>query len=149
MSVDSTSNFEYGLIVETNKYTGNFERELCAFATGYIGECEVGEKQAALATKAFAEMGLDKYALDGYIGQMGDENGCRRPVSIWCAEGNSSYEDLIIFLEHPLTPKLFEIVKARIELYAQESGWDLDIKKIYMIKRKTTIVDSLQEPLEE
>lgn len=29
-------------IIDTDTYTGNFERELCAFVTGATGECRVG-----------------------------------------------------------------------------------------------------------
>ena len=32
------------IIVDTNKYSGNFGREICAFATAQIGECGVGEQ---------------------------------------------------------------------------------------------------------
>jgi len=33
------------VIVDTNKYAGNFEREMCAYATAQIGECEVGSEE--------------------------------------------------------------------------------------------------------
>jgi hypothetical protein len=29
-------------IVDTDSYAGNFERCMCAYMTGQIGECEVG-----------------------------------------------------------------------------------------------------------
>lgn len=32
------------LIIDTNLYSGNFEREMCAYITGQIGECGVGEE---------------------------------------------------------------------------------------------------------
>ena len=32
----------YGLVVKTNSYAGDFEREYCAYVTGQVGECEVG-----------------------------------------------------------------------------------------------------------
>lgn len=34
----------YQLLVKTNCYAGNFERELCAFMTGQVGDCEVGDE---------------------------------------------------------------------------------------------------------
>lgn len=37
---------QFGFIVDTNEYSGNFEREMCAFMTGHIGDCGVGEKEA-------------------------------------------------------------------------------------------------------
>lgn len=35
----------YSIVVETDSYAGNFEREMCAFMTGHIGKCEVGLKE--------------------------------------------------------------------------------------------------------
>ena len=37
----------YGFIVDTDSYAGNFEREMCAYMTGHIGECSVGEEYAS------------------------------------------------------------------------------------------------------
>lgn len=34
----------WGLIIQTNEYSGNFERELCAHCTGQTGECGVGDE---------------------------------------------------------------------------------------------------------
>jgi hypothetical protein len=36
----------YILLVHTNSYAGNFEREMCGFMTGIVGECEVGDGEA-------------------------------------------------------------------------------------------------------
>ncbi len=33
---------EYGIIIHTNKYSGNFYREMCAYITGEVGSCGVG-----------------------------------------------------------------------------------------------------------
>ena len=30
------------LIIDTEQYSGNFEREMCAHITGQVGECNVG-----------------------------------------------------------------------------------------------------------
>lgn len=39
----------YLFVVDTNKYAGNFERELCAYVTGQVGESERGRNLAMLA----------------------------------------------------------------------------------------------------
>ncbi len=31
----------YLFVIDTDTYAGNFEREMCAYVTGQIGECEV------------------------------------------------------------------------------------------------------------
>lgn len=61
------------IVVDTNKYSGNFEREMCAFATAQVGECGIGVYQ------------IDEghpYASwwETHIKQV--ENGCWRPVAI-------------------------------------------------------------------
>lgn len=171
MAAEEDSHFKYALIVETDQYTGNFERELCAYATGSYGECEVGEQLAALANEEFIKLGYDQYDISSYTYNVMDDRGCSRPVSIWNAAGNLGYTDLAIFLDYPFTPAIFELVKSRIEEFAAKSrerakkkidwrdetdaeyrvqcrGGDLHIKKMYMIKRTVTIVDEPQEPLE-
>ncbi|MFA6462281.1 MAG: hypothetical protein WCV90_08520 [Candidatus Woesearchaeota archaeon] len=70
----------YLLIIDTNTYAGNFERQMCAYVTGQIGECEVGEEQAELARKEIPEVVAQ---LENLIEQVSDEHGCHRPVSIF------------------------------------------------------------------
>jgi hypothetical protein len=60
-------------IIHTNSYAGNFEREMCAFITGQIGECSVGHK---LVDNEIS----DKF--HQYICQV-DDDGCKRPVTIY------------------------------------------------------------------
>ena len=61
------------IVVDTNKYSGNFEREMCAFATAQVGECGVGEDEVDEA---------HQYASwwETHIQQV--EDGCWRPVAI-------------------------------------------------------------------
>lgn len=35
-----------GFIIDTDSYSGNFEREMCAYITGHIGDCLVGFEEA-------------------------------------------------------------------------------------------------------
>ena len=39
----------YLFVIDTDIYAGNFERQMCAYITGQIGECEVGKENAELA----------------------------------------------------------------------------------------------------
>jgi hypothetical protein len=61
------------IIVDTNKYSGNFEREMCAFATAQIGECYVGDNEVD-AEHPYASW------WETNIIEAGD--GCWRPVAI-------------------------------------------------------------------
>jgi hypothetical protein len=59
MSVENIGS-GYIFVVDTEEYAGNFEREMCAYATGMTGECGVGYEGA----KQYAEdMSLE---LDGH-----------------------------------------------------------------------------------
>lgn len=63
-----------GFVVDTDSYSGNFEREMCAYMTGYIGDCEVGEEEANDYLKSYTEV-------SGVIDKP-DEHGVYRPVKI-------------------------------------------------------------------
>lgn len=84
----------YVLVIDTENYSGNFEREMCAYLTGQYGECGVGQE---LAEKV-KEEGQIKHIewWDSHIVQQaksGDEDLCLRPVSIWTTPGwfNNGY----------------------------------------------------------
>ena len=73
------------LIVDTNSYSGNFERESIAFATGLVGECMVGEE---LAEKAKEDMSVESVKWwRNYGRQTDDGEGCLRPAFIWPTPG--------------------------------------------------------------
>ena len=80
----------YIFVVDTEDYAGNFERQLCAYVTGKIGECEVGSEEAKQFIK---DMGLDEYYdedndhLFSFIEQKPDEHGCSRPCATWATPG--------------------------------------------------------------
>ena len=68
-------------IIDTEDYAGNFERPLCAYITGRIGECGDGEEEAELYKK---ETKLNPF--DNVIDEA-DEHGCHRPTSIFPTPG--------------------------------------------------------------
>ncbi len=71
----------YILVIDTDQYAGNFERELTAFVTGCIGECGVGQEQAEMFMKAVpSEFGK---RINDIITQVPDDNCCYRPTSIY------------------------------------------------------------------
>jgi hypothetical protein len=94
---------EYSIIIDTNQYTGNFERELCAFVTGQIGDCKVGEK--------FIDPDED-YELfdDDIIRQDLDNDGCFRPVRI-CQDVNGKINSIKIFFENKPTDEQINFIK--------------------------------------
>lgn len=70
----------FAFVIDTNQYAGNFERELCAYITGRIGDCQVGEVNAA---KFQSEVGEP---FENVVDEA-DDHGCRRPVSIFPTPG--------------------------------------------------------------
>ena len=70
----------YLFVIDTDTYAGNFEREMCAYVTGQIGECEVGKENAEIAKQEIPEVVAK---LEDLVELVPDEHGCARPVSIF------------------------------------------------------------------
>lgn len=77
-------------VIDTENYAGNFEREMCAYITGVVGECGVGQEMADLYLK---ETGEEESRFIDVIDQVADEQGCDRPCQIWETPGwyNNGY----------------------------------------------------------
>lgn len=71
------------IVIDTTSYAGNFERELCAYATGQYGECGVGAEIADAAGQEIAA--IDWWA--AHIVHEPDQNDTLRPVTIWPTPG--------------------------------------------------------------
>ena len=74
----TTEGANYLFIIDTNQYAGNFEREMTAYLTGHVGECEVGYDMA----KSFRKEVKEKNLFKG-VASVPDEYGCFRPATIW------------------------------------------------------------------
>lgn len=68
------------ILIHTNKYSGNFEREICAFATGQYGECGVGSEEAEEAFEGMTTKSFEWWKSN--IDLVADEHACYRPVAI-------------------------------------------------------------------
>lgn len=95
----------YIFCIDTDEYAGNFERPMCAFMTGVVGECGVGDEEA----EAYLKEGLEP--LEDLIMNMPDEHGCYRPAKIqptpgWFGSGMSgpyreaNYDEAKVVEEH-------------------------------------------------
>lgn len=115
----------YSIVVETDSYAGNFEREMCAFMTGHIGECEVGLKEQ--------ELYLLKYDPIKEITDEADEHGCYRPVEIVCTPNCPGYEAFQIFLDNNEIPpdESLAIMKSQALEYAKKHKIEI---KNFLIK---------------
>jgi len=93
----------YKILIKTDSYAGNFERQLCAHLTGHIGECEVGKEY--VNEKIYEEF-------EDCIEQKPDENGHFRPVDL----GKNSNDIVIFFYKQP-TRKQIDIIRERIKTF--------------------------------
>lgn len=122
---------KFAVLIKTNKYAGNFEREMCAHLTGHVGECEVGEEYVDddIAT-----------IFESVIGNEADDNGCYRPVALGCDIDGGTNQDVVIFFEEKPTKKHIDIIKERLETFKYKNEKDLKIKGTELIEfhRKTT-----------
>lgn len=72
-------------VIDTEQYSGNFEREMCAFITGRTGGCEVGYEEASLASQDLNEEAVAWF--EDHLESHSDDNGTSRPCSIWPTPG--------------------------------------------------------------
>jgi hypothetical protein len=71
------------VVIDTDSYAGNFEREMCAFITGQVGECHVGSGVAWEEEENIRHLSWFK----DHIAQEEDDDQCARPASIWQTPG--------------------------------------------------------------
>ncbi len=71
----------YLFVIDTADYAGNFERELCAYVTGRIGDCEVGREMAALFEEEIGQEPFKNVTCEP------DDHGCSRPATIYPTPG--------------------------------------------------------------
>lgn len=97
---------ETAIIIRTNEYAGNFERELCAHVTGIIGECEVGEEYIDETVNAMFE---------GFLSFKPDDSGCYRPVSLGGCYSTPNYNanDVVIWFGEMPTKEMVTMIKER------------------------------------
>ncbi len=128
--------YRHMFVVDTDKYSGNFEREMCAYMTGHIGDCEVGEEEA----KLFREFHTDlPDGLPGII-KVSDDHGCFRPCVImptpgFVNNGNGkiyrksrypkgkvsfpSYQSVGVYFDAEITEEVVELMKKRAKEFAK------------------------------
>ena len=136
---------QYIFVVDTNRYAGNFERGMCAYMTGQIGDCEVGKEIAEIARKEIPEIVAK---LEDMVSQVPDEHGCSRPASIFqnprygndgmgkhevVTEANQkdfsypAYNSVAVHFSKIPNRELIDIMKRRAEVFASKK---MNCKKI-------------------
>jgi len=147
----------YIFVIDTNSYAGNFEREMCAHLTGYVGECGTGEETAEATRRLIPEVAgqleelleevrhgdddwssavsiypTPRYCNNGHGGQavwndLGPED---REIYKWPA-----YNSVAIFFHLPPNADLVEIMKARAQTFRHNG---VAVEGFRCILRRTT-----------
>jgi len=80
----------YEFIIDTKNYAGNFEREMTAYCTGVVGDCEIGIDEAQ---QFYLDRGIVNESANPFeqiVQQKVDEHGCYRPCTISSTPGRSN-----------------------------------------------------------
>jgi len=104
-------NERWAIIIDTTAYAGNFEREATAYATGVIGECEVGENMAEDFKEDFPDIDFNEI-----ISQQPDDHGCCRPCELTQTEDGKPNAIAIHFNVEPKTEQ-FDLIVSRVIEY--------------------------------
>jgi len=130
---------EFVFVIDTNAYSGNFERDLCAYCTGAIGDCGVGKHSSEMY---YEETGFEEEDNIFYecIAQRVDGLGCFRPCDVyptpgWGNDGDGhhkklnksnqdkfkfpAYQSVGIFFSQKPTDEQIELIKNRAESFFQ------------------------------
>lgn len=154
MAIDSAFAAPWVFIIDTDQYAGNFEREMCAYCTGMIGQCEVGEAMLPFFEKDF-EIDPDKFYEDNPFMEyvdiwVMDDHGCGRPASIWNGPSGGCNSVAIFFQQEP-TEELIKIMKERSSDFAknrpdqkeyQKSSKPMNILGFRMLKQVVTTTET-------
>ena len=105
-------------VIDTTDYSGNFERELCAYITGHIGDCGCGADMAELFDKETAELDCLDTCFDNVMDEP-DEHGCWRPVTIYPTKGKQRDNNSVaISFEKKPNEKQITLMKERAIKFA-------------------------------
>jgi hypothetical protein len=102
---------QFTFVVDTNQYAGNFERQLCAYITGLVGDCDVGGEYSTLFQQEETTPPFDE------VVAYPDDHGCFRPCEIFKDSKGAKYNSVAIHFETRPTASHIEIMKRRAFLF--------------------------------
>ena len=141
---------EWLFVITTDQYAGNFEREMCAFITGMVGECGVGDEEAKqyyeqtnLVEVDYNWTGMDVESccedfnnpFTNFVTNKYD--GCYRPVSI--NDENSKAMD--IFFSQKPKEEMLVLMMNRAEQYVKQRTTKTSIIGFSLLKQETTEIE--------
>ncbi len=131
----------YLFIVDTNSYAGNFERDMCAYMTGQVGDCGVGGGCA----KVYQDEETEEF---NNVIHVPDEHGCSRPVTMWDSP-NGDYNSVAIYFDptHPPTADQIALLRLRAYRFLTASKAEFDsrpteILGFRLVEKRTEYVET-------
>lgn len=122
-------------IIDTDSYAGNFDREMCAYITGQVGMCGVGEDFAKLYQQ---ETGDNDDIFDDYI-EYRDFYGSSRPCSIYSSL-ESLNKSVAIYFDKKPENEIINLMKERAHKFAKlKQIFKLTIIGFRMVEESTEI----------
>lgn len=109
----------YKFIIDTDQYSGNFEREMTAYLTGCVGECGVGDEYVDL----FKKENVNNITFDNVM--FIQDRGCARPCSIeitpgWFNDGIGNVYRENCFDEKQVLKKYSDSVRSYESVYIKQ-----------------------------
>lgn len=133
------------LVIDTNSYSGNFERELCAFITGHVGECGVGESYADMYKLEHTPLPHVEHVLDAEygierpvniyptIGMWNDGMGNHYPDSVAGDKKYPAYQSIVIYFQKVPNQALIDFMMERAKIFSVIYGEGLEVLSYRMM----------------
>lgn len=106
------------IVIDTTAYAGNFERELCAYLTGQIAECTVGNEFIKRSDPP-------KYLQwwEENINPQEDTEGSEfyRPCTIWKTNNSKDYQSVAIFVEQFPSQEVIDEMLERAKYFCNDT----------------------------
>lgn len=143
----------FTFIVDTDKYSGNFEREMCAFVTGQVGECGVGDEYADSFEEEFGEDFT--YKVGDMMEGVPDDHGCFRPVGISTAPDSDECASVEIYFGDKPDSEIVKMMKERAVFFGKTARgrvtdelYDITVLGFRLTETTTETVEHKMEGVE-
>lgn len=110
------------VVIDTTAYAGNFERELCAYLTGQIAECYVGEEFLE-SKESIKHLNWWEENISPQENTEGSE--FYRPCTIWQTGNSKEYNSVAIFVEQFPPQEVIDEALQRAKVFCA------DTEKVY------------------
>lgn len=140
-------NVPFMFVIDTDSYAGNFEREMCAYITGFWDGETHGGDQAAIFKK---EIGEERNPFEDYVVMtltQDDDVPCIAPMCLEQEPNGGAMNSIGIFFEEEPTIELITLMKNRAYKFSQEGlifGRPVRLKIIgFRLFKKTVTIQEI------